>query len=175
MIRKIAFITILLATFLASVSFAQDMPYNEKYFVMATAGWGPQVGGSGDGSVGVKVLTNVFSITSLDLAGGVGALTEDVAYKASSTRGVTLWGFGGAGFTTTNTAETTNYDPSFGGGLMLTYDMAKISPKLTGLELVAQVRISRGSYTTTTAGVTETAEAVKPSYRFGMKFNWPAQ
>ena len=151
---------------------AEDSTYNEKYFVMATSGWGPQVGASGDGSVGLKVASGVYAITTLDLAGGVGAVTEDVGYKAATTRGVTLWGFGGAGLTTTNTAEETKYTPSFGGGLMLTYDMAKISPKLKNFELVAQVRIGYGSYTTTVDGVTNTAQAVKPSYRFGGKFNF---
>jgi hypothetical protein len=145
----------------------------EKYFVMSTAGWGPQVGTSGDGSVGIKVASGVYSLTTLDLAGGIGAVNEDVAYKATTSRGVTLWGFGGAGFTSTNTTTDTSYDPTFGGGLMLTYDMSKITPKLANFELVAQVRISYGSYTTTTDGVTSTAEAVKPSYRFGVKFNFP--
>jgi hypothetical protein len=145
---------------------------SSNYFVMTTAGWGPQVGASGAVSVGIGVAKNVYAITTLDVAGGVGAVTEDVAYRVACTAGVCLYGSAGAGMSTTNGTASTSYTPTFAGGGMVTYDASKLWKKLAHFEFVGQVKIAYGSYTTTADGLTETGTAVKPQYRLGLKFNW---
>ncbi|MEN6534270.1 MAG: hypothetical protein ABFD89_11450 [Bryobacteraceae bacterium] len=141
---------------------------SERYFVLATGGWGPATGGRGEGSVGIRIGTGIYSLTSTNLAGGVGAVTEDVLYRAATSRGLTLWGRAGGGVQTTNTATETSTAPTFGGGLMLAYDASKIASKLAGLEFVFSAKLM---YLTAAENNT-TVTTVRPMYQIGAKFSW---
>jgi|GEM_PF-3028596 len=140
----------------------------EHYFVLGSVGWGPATGGRGEGSVGVRVGSGIYSLTSMNLAGGVGAVTEDVLYRAASARGVTLWARGGMGLTTTNSQSGTSTSPTFGGGVMVSYDLSRIKPTLAGLELFASCKIM---YATTTVDGASTS-TVRPMYQGGVKYSW---
>jgi multisubunit Na+/H+ antiporter MnhB subunit len=140
----------------------------ERYFLMGTGGWGPATGGRGEGSAGVRIGTGIYSLTSMNLAGGVGAVTEDILYRAASVRGVTLWARAGAGLTTTNTPTSTSTAPTFGGGAMVSYDLSRIRAALAGVEVVASCKIM---YATTTVGSAATS-TVKPMYQLGVKYSW---
>jgi hypothetical protein len=140
----------------------------ERYFLLATTGWGPATGARGEGSVGVRIGNDIYSLTSMNLAGGVGAVTEDVAYRAATAHGVTLWARAGAGVTTTNAVVSTSTMPTFGGGAMITYDLSRVKPALAGLEAVASCKIL---YTSTTVDGAATT-TVKPMYQIGLKYGW---
>jgi hypothetical protein len=144
----------------------------EKYFVMLGGGWGPATGGRGEGSIGVRFTQNVYAVLDMNLAGGVGAIVGDVLYRAASTRGVTLWGRAGAGASTTNTALETKTSPTFGGGLMLTYDLSRVSQKLAGLEGFFTTKVMCVTDTFGGAANVATSTVVKPQYLLGLKFNW---
>jgi hypothetical protein len=140
----------------------------DRYFLMSTLGAGPATGWRGEGSVGVRLATDIYSLTSMNLAGGVGAVTEDVVYRAASARGVTLWARAGAGVTTTNATTSTSTMPTFGGGAMVSYDLSRLKAALAGLEAVASCKIM---YTSTTVDGAATT-TVKPMYQIGLKYAW---
>jgi hypothetical protein len=166
---KTAITALLILLVLVALAPAQETTsVSEQYFILATGGWGPSTGARGEGSVGVRIANNMYSLTSLNMAGGVGAVTEDMLYKAATTRGLTLWGRAGAGASTTNTAAETSTTPTFGGGLMLSFDASKISAKLAGLEFVGSCK---AMYATTTVNGA-TATTVRPMYQLGLKFTF---
>jgi len=142
------------------------------YFVGANAGWGPDTGARGEGSVGIRLQTRVYAVTSMNLAGGVGAVVQDILYQAATTRGVTLWARGGGGATLARGGDLTSYSPTFGGGVMLAYDLAKISERLRGLEMTATVKAMNTTTVRTVDGVAETVSYTRPQYFMGLKFNW---
>lgn len=169
-----ALLTICIIALFAITAAAQtaDTTASEKFFVMSSAGWGPETGARGEGSVGVRVTENVYSLTTMNAAGGVGAVVQDLLSKLATTRGVTLWGRAGAGATTTNLPDGTDYSLTFGGGVMLTYDLSLVSHKLRNFEAIASVKAMYAPYVSPD-GVTGTA--VRPQYMMGLKFNWPEE
>ena len=156
----------ILILLLCSYAAAQQ---GERFFVMASAGWGPETGARGEGSVGIRVTENVYGLTTMNAAGGVGAVVQDLLSKLATTRGVTLWGRAGAGATTTNLTDTTNYGLTFGGGVMMSYDLANISGKLRGLEVVVSAKAMYVPYSADGVSVTT---IVRPQYFGGLKWNW---
>jgi len=156
-------LTVLLAAF-AAASFAQTAaPVYPSYFVSTGGGYTRNAtpnAAEGWVSAAVQVGTNspYYSITTVDLTSTNSSIRTGLAKIFSQSGNLTLLGRMDAGIST-----ITPVIGNFSGGALLLYNMKGLSPRLSNVFLLGEIRISAATSTTASA-----PNQVTPGFYFGI-------
>ena len=81
--KRFILLVVCILLFLSAIpAFVQDSAEpNEKFFFMMGSGRGPSDSGwRGELAVGAKMVSSVYGLLELNMAGGIGAISGDVLY-----------------------------------------------------------------------------------------------
>jgi hypothetical protein len=147
----------------AVLAIGQTNPVYPNYFVSAGGGYTRNASpGAAEGwvSAAMQIGTNspYFSITTVDMNGATSSIRTGIAKMFSQSGNITLLGRLDAGVSTISPVIG-----NFSGGAILLYNLKGVSPRLDGIHLLGEVRISGATAVTATV-----PNQVTPGFYFGI-------